>query len=180
MNMPSALRKFVLTLHLTASVGWVGAVLAFLALVFTAMNSASSQTLIAAWLAMAWIGWYIIVPLALAALLTGIIISLGTKWRLFRHYWVIFSLVLTLFATAVLLEHMETVTYFAGIASDPASADMDALRGGLSGELLHAGLGLLVLLVVQVMNIYKPKGLTPWGWRKQQEELLRKQTRPDE
>jgi hypothetical protein len=26
------------------------------------------------------------------------------------------------------------------------------------------------LLVVQVLNIYKPQGVTPYGWRKQQEE----------
>ena len=29
--------------------------------------------------------------------------------------------------------------------------------------------GLLVLLVITVLNVYKPRGLTPYGWRKQEE-----------
>ena len=33
--------------------------------------------------------------------------------------------------------------------------------------------GLLVLLVIQGLNVYKPQGLTPCGWRKQQEERRR-------
>ncbi|MCI0645282.1 MAG: hypothetical protein L0346_10410 [Chloroflexi bacterium] len=49
-------------------------------------------------------------------------------------------------------------------------ADVGGLRGGLGGGLFHAGVGLLVLLVIQVLNVYKPPGLTPYGWRKQQEE----------
>ena len=42
-----------------------------------------------------------------------------------------------------------------------------AAVGGLPGEVVHAGGGLLVLLVIQVLNVYKPRGLTPYGWRKQ-------------
>jgi hypothetical protein len=42
--------------------------------------------------------------------------------------------------------------------------------GGLSGELLHAGVGLLVLLMIQALNLYKPQGMTPYGWRKQHEQ----------
>ena len=85
---------------------------------------------------------------------------------MFRHYWVLFSLVLTILATVVLLDHMQTVSFFAGVAAETDSADV----GGLRGELLHAGVGLLVLLVITVLNVYKPRGLTPYGWRKQQEE----------
>ena len=170
MTLTPRLRKFTLTMHITFSVGWIGAVVAFLALVVTAMTSQDAQILSAAWIAMELTGWFAIVPLAVASLLTGLVISLGTKWGLFRHYWVLFSLVLTFLAIVVLLSNMQTVSFFAGLAAGTGSADVGALRGGLQGELLHAGVGLLVLLVIQVLNVYKPRGLTPYGWRKQQEE----------
>jgi hypothetical protein len=170
MTMTPNLRKFTLTVHLTFSVGWIGAVVAYLALLVAAMTSQDAQTLRVSWIAMEMIGWFAIVPLALASLLTGIFISLGTPWGLFRHYWVLFSFMLTVLATVVLLDHMQTVNFFAGIAAEMNSADVGELRGALWGELLHAGVGLLVLLVIQVLNVYKPRGLTPLGWRKQQAE----------
>jgi hypothetical protein len=165
MVMTPGIRKFALTAHLTCSVGWIGAVLAYLALVVAATISQGSQTLQAAWIAMELIGWYVIVPLALAALLSGLVMALGTPWGLFRHYWVVLSLVLTIFATVVLLVHMQTVSDVAG----RAAATPGAAVGGLPGEFVHAGVGMLVLLVIQVLNMYKPRGTTPYGWRKQQE-----------
>lgn len=167
MRLSSRLRKFVLVVHLTVSVGWIGTVVAYLVLVVAAMTTQEPQTVRAAWLTMELIGQFAIVPLALISLLTGITISLGTKWGLFQHYWVLISLALTLFATLVLLQHMQTVSFFAGISPTISSADFGTLRGGLPGELFHAGVGLLVLLAVQVLNVYKPRGLTPYGWRKQ-------------
>ena len=164
--MTPTLRKFTLTVHLTFSVGWIGAVVAYLALVVAAMTREDAQSLRAAWLAMELIGWYVIVPLALASLLTGFVMSLATPWGLFRHYWVLSSLALTILATVVLLQHMETVSFFAGIAAETDSADVGGLRGGLRGELLHAGVGLLVLLVIEVLNVYKPQGMTAYGRRK--------------
>jgi hypothetical protein len=173
--MTPGLRKFALTVHIMCSVGWIGAVVAYLALVVSAMISQDAQTLRVAWMAMEMIGWFAIVPLSLVSLLTGLVMALGTKWGLFRHYWVLFSLVLTIFATVVLLQHMQSVSYFAGVAAGASSAgaeraDIGRLRDGLLGELLHAGLGLLVLLVIQVLNVYKPRGMTRYGWRKQQEQ----------
>ncbi|MDP2343465.1 MAG: hypothetical protein Q8O67_21075 [Deltaproteobacteria bacterium] len=35
--------------------------------------------------------------------------------------------------------------------------------------LIHAGGGLIVLLLVQVLGVYKPRGMTPYGWRKERE-----------
>ncbi|MCQ3973422.1 MAG: DUF2269 domain-containing protein [Anaerolineae bacterium] len=164
--MTPGLRKFALTVHLTFSVGWIGAVVAYLGLGVAAVTSQEARTVRAAWIAMELTGWYVIVPLALASLLTGLVMSLGTKWGLFRHYWVLFSLLLTVFATTILLLHMPDVSAIAGVAR---AAD-DASLGRLGGDLLHPSLGLIVLLVIQVLNIYKPRGLTPYGWRKQQEE----------
>src|SRR5918912_2442344 len=109
MIMPPGLRKFALTVHLAASVGWLGAVVAYLALGVAAVTSRDAQTVRAAWIAMEVTGWYAIIPLALAALLTGLVMSLGTPWGLFRHYWVLMSLALTSFATLVLLLHMPSV-----------------------------------------------------------------------
>jgi hypothetical protein len=165
----------MLTTHITLSVGWIGAIVAYLALVIAAMTNPETEILRAAWIAMELMGWFTLVPLALASLLTGLVMALGTKWGLFQHYWVLFSLFLTIVATVVLLEHMETVSFFAGVAAEMDSADVDALRDGLQSELLHGGVGLLVLLVIQVLNVYKPRGVTPYGWRKQQEQRAARQ-----
>ena len=151
-------------MHLTVSVGWIGAVLCYLALGVAAVSNQDAQTIRSAWLGMEVMGWFVIVPLAVASLVTGIFISLGTKWGLFRHYWVVVSLTLTLFSVVVLLLHMPTVTSTANVARD---ADLATLRS-LGGDLFHPGIGLVVLLVVQVLNVYKPQGLTKYGWRKQQ------------
>ncbi len=162
-------RKLLLATHITVSVGWIGAVLAYLALVIVAMMGQSDQLLRAAWIALEVIGWYVIVPVALAALVTGIGIALGTPWGLFQHYWVLASLLLTVVATAVLLQHMSTVSYFANIASDVTIAEVRAiLRPALRGELLHGGLGLAVLLVIETLNVFKPRGLTAYGRRQSQ------------
>ena len=177
MTMTPGLRKFALTVHLTCSVGWIGAAFAYLALGVSAVTSQDTQTVRAAWTAMELTGWFVIVPLALATLLTGLVQSLGTPWGLFRHYWVLISLVLTTFATVVLLLHMPSVSALAGMARAAEGAHL----GGMGGDLPHAAGGLLVLLTITALNVYKPQGLTRYGWRKQQEaraRLARRESAP--
>jgi hypothetical protein len=166
MTMTPGLRKFVLTAHVTSSVGWLGAVVAYLALAVAALTSQDARTVRAAWIAMELTGSFVIVPLALASLLIGLVNALGTPWGLFRHYWVLVKFLLTVFATIILLLHMPTVSYFAGEAAETDSANVFGLRG----ELIHAGGGLLVLLVTTTLAVYKPRGMTRYGWRKQQEQ----------
>lgn len=165
MVMSPRLRKFSLTVHVASSVGWLGAAAAYLGLVVGALTHPDPQMVRAAYLAMEPITWFAIVPLAFASLLTGLVESLGSQWGLFRHYWVLFKLLLTVFATAVLLGNTQTVRSLAALATDTPNADI----GGLKGQLLHSGGGLLVLLVTTVLAVYKPRGMTPYGRRKQRE-----------
>jgi hypothetical protein len=160
------LRKLALTVHLTSSVGWIGAVIAYLALGIAAVTSGDTQTIRAAWTGMELTGWWVIVPLAIAALLTGLVMSLGTRWGLFRHYWVLISLGLTSLCTFVLLVHMPSVSAMASVARTADGAELRAL----AGDLFHPGAGLVLLLLITGLNVYKPAGLTPCGWRKQREE----------
>jgi hypothetical protein len=83
MIMAPGLRRLALTVHLTSSVGWIGAVAAYLSLGVSAVTSQDAQTVRAAWIAMELTGWFVIVPLALAALLTGLVMSLGTHGACF-------------------------------------------------------------------------------------------------
>jgi len=168
MRLSPGLRKAALAAHLALSIGWIGAIAAYLALDLTAATGADPQVLRAAYLGMGYIADSVIVPLALGALLTGLLVSLGTKWGLLRHWWVVVSLALTTFATVVLLVETGTVAAYAAVAADPTASDTE-LRA-LGTTLVHSVGGALVLLVVLVLNIYKPPGLTPYGWRKQREE----------
>jgi DMSO/TMAO reductase YedYZ heme-binding membrane subunit len=170
--MTSRLRKFALAAHITFSVGWIGAAAGYLALDVAAATSQDARTLRAAYLAMGLIAWYVIVPLALASLLTGLVMALGTRWGLFRHYWVLISLLLTLIATAVLLVETQTISYFAEVAADPTTS-ADGLRA-LGSTLVHSAGGTVVLLVTLVLNVYKPQGMTRYGWRKQEERRKRR------
>ena len=157
-----AARRVALTVHVTLSVGWIGTVVAYLALGTAARSSDSEATVRSMWTAMELIGWYVIVPIAVGSLATGVLMALGTSWGLFRHYWVIISLLLTTLSTAVLLLHMPDVSTAAAAAQRAEGA---ALRA-LGGDLFHPAVGLVVLVVVQVLNVYKPRGVTRYGQRR--------------
>jgi hypothetical protein len=122
-----------------------------------------------AYLVMEPVGWFVLVPLALASLLTGLVQALGTTWGLFRHYWVVFKLLINLFATVVLLIYMQTLDQFARTAAEQSfsSADLSELRS--PSPVLHAFLAFLLLVVAATLAVFKPRGLTPYGQRKLRE-----------
>jgi putative copper export protein len=165
--------KLALTAHVTSSVGWLGALAAFLGLAIVGLTSDDPETVRGAYLVMEPAAWFVLVPLAFASLLTGLVQSLGTTWGLFRHYWVLGKLLINVFATFVLLIYMETFDLLADVAADP-SADLGAVRN--VSPALHAALALVLLLAATTLAVYKPRGLTRYGWRKQQE--LRSVARP--
>ena len=160
---PSA-RRFTLAAHVTSSVGWVGAALVFLALAAIGLTSQDENTVRGAYLVMAPAAWFVLVPLAHASLLSGVVLSLGTPWGLIRHYWVAFKLVITLFSTVILLIYMGTFRQMAGLAADPVVA-LGLVRN--PSPVVHAILALLLLLTATVLAIYKPFGMTPYGARRQ-------------
>ena len=160
--MSPALRKLALTAHVTASVGWLGAVAAFLALAVTGLASPDAFVARAVYVAMARIGWWVLVPLSLASLLTGVVQALGTTWGLARHFWVLIKLVLTVVATALLLVHMRLIDHMAGVAvtTSVSGAGLRDLRLQL---VVDAGAALVVLLVATALSVYKPRGTTRYG-----------------
>lgn len=164
MRFSAAVRKFSLTAHVGLSTGWVGAVLVFLALSVLGVTSSDPATVRGVYLVMEPAAWRVLVPLAAASLVTGIVQALGTPWGLFRHYWVLFKLVLTAFITLVLMIYMETFRLMAVLAADQ-TRNLEAVRS--PSPLIHAALALLVLVGIIVLAIYKPRGLTRYGWRKQ-------------
>lgn len=170
------LRKIVLAVHLASSVGWFGAVAAYLVLDLTVAGSNDATVVRGAWIAMGLVVSWVIVPLALASVATGLLISVGTRWGLVRHWWVLISLALTIVAVVVLLSEAGLVTRMASRAADPATSGAELLA--IPSTLLHSVGGLAVLTVVLVLNVAKPQGLTPYGWRKQQEERRLRQSTP--
>lgn len=170
MIMTPAVRKIALTTHVAFSVGWLGAVATFLALGIAGLVSQDAETVRGAYLAMNVIGLSVIIPLSFGSLLTGLIEALGSAWGLFRCYWVIAKLLLTVLATALLLLHQYSAVAVA--AKRVLSVETGALpRSGPLGMQLvvDASLAILALLTSTALAVYKPRGLTSYGWRKAQE-----------
>ncbi len=115
-------------------------------------------------------GLFVLVPLSFASLLTGLVQSLGTTWGVFKHYWVLCKLLINLLSTIILLMYTQTFRYLAGIAADTTLSDAALLGLRNPSPVLHAGAAVLVLLVATVLSVYKPRGVTPYGWRKQYEQ----------
>jgi uncharacterized membrane protein len=131
--------------------------------------SEDAQTVRGVYLVMKPVGWFVLVPLALASLLTGLVQSLGTTWGLFRHYWILFKLLINVFATLVLLMYMQTLDQFARIAAEQTFTGEDLSELRSPSPLLHSVLALLLLLVAATLAVFKPRGMTPYGHRKLRE-----------
>jgi hypothetical protein len=158
------LRKLALTSHVITSVGWFGAVASFLVLAIAGLTSSNALIVRSAYVAMDVVGWFIIVPLCLASLPTGLIMSLGTPWGLFRHYWVVAKLAITVVATILLLVHMQPVGHMARAVAETSlrAGELAGLRMQLVADAIAA---CVALLAATAISIYKPWGLTPYGAR---------------
>jgi hypothetical protein len=157
------MRKLLLTAHVTLSVGWLGSVVVFLVLALIGLMSRAEQTVRGVYLVMEPAAWGVLVPLALAALVSGIVQSLISQWGLFRHYWVVFKLLINLFAALVLLIYMGTFQHMRNLALDE-SVDLTLVRN--PSPFVHALLAVLILLVATVLAVFKPRGVTPFGRRR--------------
>lgn len=166
--MKGGLRRLALVAHITASVGWLGTVVAFLVLASIGLTTDDAALAQGSYLAADAITRLAIVPLCIAALITGVIQSLGTAWGLFRNYWVIAKLALTLIGTGLLFLHTSVISE---VADASRSSALPATFRSLRIQMVADGVAAVVLLVVTTgLSVYKPRGLTPYGWRKQRAE----------
>jgi hypothetical protein len=94
---------------------------------------------------------------------------LGTPWGLFRHYWIVTKLLLTVLATILLLVHTQPIDRVAAIAAQTtlAAGDLRPVRLQLVGDACAA---LFVLFVTTTLSVYKPWGMTSYGLQKLNEE----------
>ena len=168
MSLSPRLRKFVLTAHITFAVSWLGAVAGFLALAVAGLTSQDVQQVRSTYLAMDLIARFVILPLSFAPLVTGPVLSLGTPWGLFRHYWILAKLLITILSTLSLLIHMQPISQLAGVAAETTLSSGDHLQLRIQMVIASAA-AVVALLVATALGVYKPRGLTPYGWRKQQE-----------
>jgi hypothetical protein len=157
-------RKATLTAHIVSSVGWFGAVVAFLAMSIAGLGSASAEVVRAAYIAMELTGWFVIVPFCLATLATGLLQSLTSNWGLFRHNWIVAKLVIAVIATILLTLHMRPVGEVANVAA-ATSLSVNDLRPVRLQLIVDAALAIVALMIATVLSVYKPQGLTPYGRR---------------
>ncbi len=149
--MAARVRKLVLTAHVTFSVGWLGAVVVFLALSIIGVTSDDAETARGAYVVMEPAASFVLIPLALASLLSGLAQSLSTTWGLFRHYWVVAKLLINVFSTIVLLIYVETFRLMAAVAAD-ASAELGEVRN--PSPVVHAAIALFLLLLATALGVF--------------------------
>ena len=158
-----------MTSHITFSVGWLGAVAVFIALAVTALTTMNNQIARSALLAMDISAWYVIVPFSLASLLTGLVQAFVTKWGLFKHYWIVIKLFLTIVMTILLLLHMQPISYLASVATEPSFSNSQYAKQ-IIDMIIKAGLAVLVLVAITTISVYKP-----WGKIKRYQNANEKQ-----
>lgn len=154
-------RTIVLTVHVAMSVGWLGIDGALVALEVTGLFTGDPAVRGGIATATAVIACWVLVPVVLFALLSGLALGLSTHWGLMRHWWVITK---------------------CGIAAVLAAAGVVSLRAALPQILAGggdpAGIRTLVGRSVALVLLFAATGLSvgkPWG---RTSRGLRERTRP--
>jgi hypothetical protein len=149
--------------HVVASVGWLALMLCLLILGATALATDDAGTLRTAYRAMGMLGDALIVPLSLLTLLSGVVLSLGTSWGLFRYYWVAVKFWLTLAATAASVFALTARLHEAvhAVQRHP-TGPIAAMHLGFVryNTVIVPAVALLLYLAMVVLSVFKP-----WGRR---------------
>ncbi|MBW5421935.1 DUF2269 domain-containing protein [Streptomyces sp. BG9H] len=167
MKLSRPARRATLVVHVVGAACWLGLTLGLVALALTAITTDSATATEAAVRSMKVFADWLVLPLALLTLVSGLLLSLGTQWGLARHRWVYTKFWLTLATTTAWVfalrpgidDSVATVT-----AGHPITDTADLIAGPL--------VSLGAYLFMTVLSVLKPWGLTRRG-RKQRDQKRR-------
>ena len=154
-------RKALVCVHVAVSVSWLGMTLCLLAMAVTALLTNDADTVRAAYRAMKILGDTLVIPLSLAALLSGLWLSLATPWRLFSWRWVTVKFWLTLAAAAAsifaLRARLDQAAHVA--AAHPVGTIAQMHLGSLrSSMVIIPSVAMCVYLANVAISVTKPWG----------------------
>jgi hypothetical protein len=160
-RLPPRAYKLWSTVHLVVAAGWLGVTAAKLLLGLAAVLTGAPPRAQSLYLAMDAID-IAFPPLAIGTLVSGVVLSLGTKWGLLRHYWVATKLVLAVavIVTAVQLEdrYVRSAVPSLEWRADGTFVDAEPWSAGLL--LALPAVHLLMLVAATALSVYKPWGRT--------------------
>ncbi|MFF0221542.1 DUF2269 domain-containing protein [Streptomyces sp. NPDC004629] len=160
MKLSRPARRALLVVHVTASASWLGLTLGLLALGITAVTAGQAGTVTASVRAMRLFADRLLLPVALATLISGVALSLGTPWGLARHRWVWTKFWLTLATTVA--------TVFAlrpGVHSAGAAVAAGEPLPGAGAVLIGPAVSLAAYVFMTAISVLKPWGPTRRGRR---------------
>ncbi|MEU1124110.1 DUF2269 domain-containing protein [Streptomyces sp. NPDC005899] len=147
-------RRSVLVAHVAVSVSWLGLTVGLLALGLTALLAQDATAAQAATRAMKVFADWLIVPVALLSLVSGLVLALGTPWGLARHRWVWTKFWLTSIATAL------------SVFSLRPGINEAAARGAADVDLVIApAVATATYFFITAISVLKPWGPTRRGRR---------------
>lgn len=157
-HLPRSARRGLLAVHVAVSVGWSGVSLCLLTLAVAGARDP------AAWAVPAYSGMklfadWLLTPVALLSLGTGLVLALGTPWGLARHRWVWTKFWLTLAATCA------TLLAFAPAADEAAALAAAGAPVPSTQLLFPPAVSLSLYSFLTVVSVLKPWGLTRRGRR---------------
>jgi Predicted integral membrane protein (DUF2269) len=140
-------RRAVLTAHIIASVGLLGDVAAVLAVNVRAATTTDPGFASASYELLEMFSLVFGIPLSFAALISGLILGLGSKWGVLRHAWVTAKLVLLL-----------SVILIGAVVIGPATSEMQTGTGDAESWLIAAAAwDVLALALATTLSVYKPR-----------------------
>ena len=151
----------LLAAHIVISVGWIGLEVALLALGLTALTAGDGGLRVAAVMLAARLGTWLYPAFSIGALVTGVWLSLRTRWGLLRHWWVVAKLVMNV---ALVIGGNLVVIPAARRAAGGLTLDAVGRPVGAAASLTGAmTVGMLLLVAATLLSVYKPRGRTPFG-----------------
>lgn len=142
--------------HVVAAVGWLGVTATFLVLTVALLDSRDSATLRAGYAMHELMVTWLARPAALLTLGTGLVLSLGTRWGLVRHWWVLAKLVLLVATVAVTVSvSPDLLRYSIEHADEAGTAGYaDAQRVLVLMAIYHV----VMIGTAAALSVYKPAG----------------------
>ncbi|WP_070009151.1 hypothetical protein [Streptomyces abyssalis] len=157
-RLPRPARRAVLVAHVTVSVGWLGISLCLLTLAIAAADDPDALAVPASTAMKLFADW-LLLPVALLSLTTGLVLSLGTSWGLARHRWVWVKFWLTLAATGL------TVFSFRPGAGEAAAMAAAGETVPATDLLVPPAVSLALYAFLTAVSVLKPWGPTRRGRR---------------